>query len=139
MLELVRDIAHNKGLSLILSSHLLPDVEFVCEHVVVLDKGAVATEGPIAALKGHGGRIFEVRIKGDRDAFLEALRAAGLESRESEDELMRVFAPDGEGAATLFRLAARQQVQVRHLRASVPTLEDVFARAIGEEAVDAHS
>ncbi|HVZ24365.1 MAG TPA: ABC transporter ATP-binding protein [Vicinamibacterales bacterium] len=139
MLELVRDIAHNKGLSLILSSHLLPDVEFVCDHVVVLDKGAVATQGPIAALKGHGGRIFEVRIKGDRAPFLEALRAAGLESRESEDELMRVFAPDGEGAATLFRLAAGQHVQVRHLRASVPTLEDVFARAVGEEAVDAHS
>src|SRR5207253_10071730 len=54
MLELVRDIAHNKGLSLILSSHLLPDVEYACDHVVVLDKGTVAAQGPIEALKGHG-------------------------------------------------------------------------------------
>src|SRR3954466_3402780 len=53
MLELVRDIAYNKGLNLIFSSHLLPDVEYVCDHVVVLDKGRVATQGPIAALKGH--------------------------------------------------------------------------------------
>ena len=67
MLELIRDIAHNKGLNLILSSHLLPDVEYTCDHVVVLDKGAVATEGPIAALKGHGGRVFELRVKGDAD------------------------------------------------------------------------
>ena len=39
MLELIRDLAHNKGVNLILSSHLLPDVEFTCDHVVVMDKG----------------------------------------------------------------------------------------------------
>ena len=39
MLELVRDLAHNKGVNLILSSHLLPDVEYTCDHVVVMDKG----------------------------------------------------------------------------------------------------
>src|SRR5260221_13620002 len=50
MLELVRDLAHNKGVNLILSSHLLPDVEFTCDSVVVMDKGAIATAGPIEAL-----------------------------------------------------------------------------------------
>jgi ABC-2 type transport system ATP-binding protein len=132
MLELIRDIAHNKGLNLILSSHLLPDVEYACDHVVVLDKGAVATQGPIQALKGHGGRVFELRVKGDRTAFLDALRALGVECRESDDEMMRVFAPDGRGASFLFQLAAEHHVQVRHLRASVPTLDDVFAQAVGE-------
>ena len=46
MLELVRDLAHNKGVNLILSSHLLPDVEYTCDHVVVMDKGAIAAAGP---------------------------------------------------------------------------------------------
>ena len=46
---------------------------------------------------------------------------------------MRVFVPDGGGAQTLFAMAARQGVQVRHLRPSLPTLEDVFAHAVGEE------
>jgi ABC-2 type transport system ATP-binding protein len=45
MLELIRDLAHNKGVNLILSSHLLPDVEYTCDHVVVMDKGTVATFG----------------------------------------------------------------------------------------------
>jgi hypothetical protein len=45
---------------------------------------------------------------------------------------MRVFVPDDRDAQFLFRVAAEQHVQVRHLRASVPTLEDVFARAVGE-------
>ena len=132
MLELIRDIAHNKGLSLILSSHLLPDVEYTCDYVVVLDKGSVATEGPIEGLKEHGWRVFELRIKGDSPAFVEVLRAAGLECHETEEDVMRVFVPDGRGADYLFQLASTHRVQVRHLRASVPTLEDVFAHAVGE-------
>jgi hypothetical protein len=46
---------------------------------------------------------------------------------------MRVFVPDDSGAPLLFRLASQERVQVRHLRASVPTLEDVFAKAVGEK------
>src|SRR6478736_363935 len=127
MLELVRDIAHNKGINLILSSHLLPDVEYTCDYVVVMDKGQVATAGPIESLKGHGGRVFEVRVKGERDGFVAALQAAGLDCHTSEEDVMRVFVPDDRDAQYLFRVAAEQGVQVRHLRASVPTLEDVFA------------
>jgi ABC-2 type transport system ATP-binding protein len=132
MLELVRDIAHNKGMNLILSSHLLPDVEYTCDYVVVMDKGQIATSGPIESLKGHGGRVFEVRVKGDREPFVEALRAAGLDCHASEDDVMRVFVPDDRDAQFLFRVASEHRVQVRHLRVSVPTLEDVFARAVGE-------
>ena len=132
MLELIHDIAHNKGLSLILSSHLLPDVEYTCDHVVVLDHGAVATQGPIAGLKEHGGRVFELRVKGDAAAFVEVLRGAGLECHETDEDIMRVFVPEGRGADQLFQLASTHRMQVRHLRPSVPTLEDVFAHAVGE-------
>jgi ABC-2 type transport system ATP-binding protein len=132
MLELIRDIAHNKGLNLILSSHLLPDVEYTCDHVVVMDKGQVATQGPIAALKGHGGRVFELRVKGDLDSFIAMLHRHGLECHATDEDVMRVFVPDGRTAQFLFHLASEHRVQVRHLRPSVPTLEDVFARAVGE-------
>jgi ABC-2 type transport system ATP-binding protein len=132
MLELVRDIAHNKHINLIVSSHLLPDVEYTCDHVVVLDKGAVATQGPIEALKGPGGRVFEIRVKGDAAAFIAALQSAGLECHATDEDVMRAFVPDDRGAPFLFQLASQQRVQVRHLKASVPTLEDVFAKAVGE-------
>jgi ABC-2 type transport system ATP-binding protein len=133
MLELIRDLAHNKSVNLILSSHLLPDVEHTCEHVVVLDKGRVAAEGPIAALKGPSGRVFELRIKGDLDAFIHALHRQGMECHATDEDVMRVFVPDGRSARDVFELARAERVQVRHLRPSVPTLEDVFARAVGEE------
>ena len=133
MLELIRDIAHNKGLNLILSSHLLPDVEYTCDHVVVMDKGSIATSGPIEGLKGPSGRVYELRIKGDTQEFVGLLHSHGLECHATDEDVMRVFVPGDKGAPFLFRLAAEQRVQVRHLRASVPTLEDVFAKAVGEE------
>jgi ABC-2 type transport system ATP-binding protein len=135
MLELVRDLARNKGVNVIVSSHLLPDVEFTCEHVVVMDKGRVAAQGPIASLKQPRGQVFELRVKAPAgtDSFLERLRAAGLECHATDDDVMRVFVPGDGGARDLFALAAAEHVQVRHLRPSVPTLEDVFAKAVGVE------
>jgi len=135
MLELVRDLAHNKGVNLILSSHLLPDVEYTCDHVVVMDKGAIAAAGPIASLKQPRGRVYELRVKtaGELDRFVERLRAAGLECKQTDEDIMRVFVPGDGGANQLFALASAEQVQVRHLRPSVPTLEDVFATAVGEQ------
>jgi ABC-2 type transport system ATP-binding protein len=133
MLDLIRDLAHNKGMNLILSSHLLPDVEYTCDHVVVLNQARVATQGPIQELKAPQGSLFEMRIKGDRAVFLETLRAAGMTAHAAEEDFMRVFVPGDRGAQALFAEAATGGVQVRHLRPSVPTLEDVFARAVGEE------
>ena len=70
---------------------------------------------------------------GEVEPFLERLRAAGLECHATDEDVMRVFVPGDGGARQLFALAAAERVQVRHLRPSVPTLEDVFAHAVGEE------
>ena len=137
MLELVRDLAHRKGANVIVSSHLLPDIEYTCDDVVVLDKGRIATAGLIAALKQPLGQVFELRVKAPagRDSFVDRLRAAGMECHSGDagdEEVMRVFVPGEHGARRLFALASEERVQVRHLRPSVPTLEDVFAKAVGE-------
>src|SRR6187551_2330476 len=93
MLELIRDLGHKKNVNLILSSHLLPDVEYTCDHVVVVDKGTVATYGPIEALKGTHGRVYELRVKGDEGRFVAVLQAAGYEVSHTDDDVMRVFVP----------------------------------------------
>jgi ABC-2 type transport system ATP-binding protein len=131
MVALIRDIARERGLNVIVSSHLLPDVDDTCDHVLVLSGGRVATQGPIAGLKGHGRRVFEVRVKGDTDRFAAALQHAGLDCHDTDEDVMRVSVPEGRDSRDLFAVAAAQGVQVRHLRASVPTLEDVFVDAVG--------
>jgi ABC-2 type transport system ATP-binding protein len=137
MLELVRDLAANKGVNVIVSSHLLPDVEYTCEHVVVLERGRVAAAGPIAALKQPRGRVYELRVKTPAvvgaDGFVARLRAAGLECHSAGDDLMRVFMPGDGGPRQIFAIAADAGAEVRHLRPSVPTLEDVFAKAVGDK------
>ena len=135
MLELVRDLAHNKGVNLILSSHVLPDVEYTCDYVVVMDKGRIAASGPIEAMKQPRGRMYELRVKtsGELEDFFERLCVAGMECHSTDDDVVRVFVPGSGGARELFALAAAEGVQVRHLRPSVPTLEDVFAHAVGED------
>src|SRR5438477_1180659 len=104
MLELVRDLAHNKGVNLILSSHLLPDVEYTCDHVVVMDKGRIAAAGPIQAMKPPRGRVYELRVKTatDLETFFDRLRAAGLECHSTDDDVVRVFVPGDGGARQLF-------------------------------------
>ena len=133
MLELIHDLGHNKNVNLILSSHLLPDVEYTCDQVVVMDKGQVVAQGPIEELKGPAGRVFELRIKGDLPQFLEVLHASGLECHATDEDVMRVFVPAGRDQREIFALATEHGAQVRHLRPSIPTLEDVFAKAVGEE------
>jgi hypothetical protein len=62
-----------------------------------------------------------------------------MECHSTDEDVMRVFVPAAMSGAEyrdqqrIFSLAAKEGVQVRHLRPSVPTLEDVFAKAVGEE------
>ena len=108
MLELIRDLGHNKGVSLILSSHLLPDVEYTCDHVVVMDKGQVAAQGPIDELKGPAGRVFELRVKvaaGSLPGFIDVLQKAGMECHSTDEDVMRVFVPTGVGGSERTRPA----------------------------------
>jgi len=103
---------------------------------VVMDKGRVATSGPIASLKQPRGRVYELRVKtlsGELEPFLDRLQRAGLDCHATDEDVMRVFVPGEGGAKDIFAMAAEDKVQVRHLRPSVPTLEDVFAKAVGEE------
>ena len=132
MLALIRDLAYRKHVNLMLCSHLLPDVESCCEHVIVMDKGRIVGGGSIAELKGARARVFEVRPKEGHDRFVAACHAAGYECHETEEDVMRVFVPEGVGPRELFALATAEGLQIRHLRPSVPTLEDVFARLVGE-------
>src|SRR5437879_13778102 len=61
VLELARDLAHNKGMSLLFSSHLLPDAESVCDYGMVLGRGSLLAQGRISDLKQVHHRFFEVR------------------------------------------------------------------------------
>jgi ABC-2 type transport system ATP-binding protein len=129
MLALIRDVAARRQMSLILCSHLLRDVESVCERVIVLKQGEIAAAGRIDELAGPRRSIYDVRVKGDAAGFLTDLKDHGCDWQEGEDGY-RVFM-NGAGPDTVFRIARECGVQVRHLRPGIESLEDVFLRALG--------
>ncbi len=102
MLALIHDIATRRGMSLILCSHLLRDVERVCTNVIVFNQGQVARAGTIRELTGTRLQVFDVRFKGDNVGLLTDLKDLGADWRESEDGV-RIFLPEGHGPETIFR------------------------------------
>jgi ABC-2 type transport system ATP-binding protein len=129
LLELSRDLVSNKGMSLLFSSHLLPDVEFVCDQVIVLERGKLVTSGNIQQLKELHKQSFEVRLKADTGRFAERLSALGCTAR-MRDDLLIVEIPDDRSERMLWETAAQEQVQIRHLRPHRSTLEEVFLKAL---------
>src|SRR2546423_8412096 len=70
MLELVRDISHSKGVNVVVSSHLLPDIERTCDDVIVMQRGRVATQGSVADLRRTEGVQIEVELREPSQPFV---------------------------------------------------------------------
>lgn len=129
IIELARDLSHNKGMSLLFSSHLLPDVEAVCTYVIVLAAGKLLAQGEIAELKKVHSQSFEVRVKGELAPFASRLRSAACTVDEHAD-LLKVVLPEHESPQLIWRTAAEAGEQIRHLRPQRSTLEEVFLSSL---------
>jgi ABC-2 type transport system ATP-binding protein len=129
VLQLAHDLAHNKGMSLLFSSHLLPDVEAVCNYVVVIGGGKLLAQGEIQELKQLHDQTFDVRLKNDMTGFAERLAHAGCRT-EFVDDLLRVRIPAGGSPQLLWEVAADRNEQIRYLRPQRSTLEEVFLNAV---------
>jgi ABC-2 type transport system ATP-binding protein len=133
MLELIKDISSKKGISLILSSHLLPDVEYTCKEVVVIHQGNLMAQGNIQQLKGEHQKLYEVRIKGDMEKFGKELEKAGCKWKVDDEGMIKVFLKQKDDTNILFQAALRSDAQIRHMISSKHTLEDVFMKVVAEE------
>ena len=131
MLNLIREVSGTKGIHVVLSSHLLPDVEFVCGDAVVIDKGRTLAAGKIEELKRPAEAMFECRIKGDRTRYMQQLATAGCRCVEGDDGIIKIQVPDTKGSTLLLQIARDTEVQIRHLVPLKQSLEDVFLQVIG--------
>jgi ABC-2 type transport system ATP-binding protein len=131
VLALAADLARNKGMSLLFSSHLLPDVETVCDYVMVLGRGRLLAQGRIDALKERHQLEFELRVKGDQALFGRRLFARGIAAEPVDDHLL-LRLPPGTQPEAVWDTAREAGEQVRALRPRRSTLEEVFLSALGE-------
>lgn len=131
ILELILDISSKKDIQVLISSHILVDIEATCSYVVILNKGKVAAQGRMNDLKEIKYSLYEIKIKGETKEFLQRLKIMKCKIEETEDGILRVYLPPGQNTQEIFRIAAEQGIQIRHFIKSQTSLEDLFAKAVG--------
>ncbi len=132
MLELIRSISHGKGLNVIVSSHLLPDIERISDYVVVLVRGRLSAQGRIKDLKKIEGQPVDVELREPSGAFVNAILSQGAQLLHSKGFSYRIQAsgtPD-QVARLVFQAARDTNTQVRGFQAAERSLEDAFLEAI---------
>ena len=136
MLALVKELGEIHGIGLLYSSHLLGDVEAVCDKVVILQAGKVVAQDELASLKQDRGEGAEVRVKGKVGDFLLRVSGSGLSVDEKSPGCFRVSGTASEGKPlwrVVFEEARASRVQLRSFRPIRSTLEDVFLDALEGE------
>src|SRR5262249_17705067 len=133
MLRLLLILGKEHGKSLLLSTHLLGDVEEVCETVVILHHGKVLQHGTVQALRVHRQDRYRLQIQGDPTAFLEELRLEGVRLIQDNGRgELRVAVPDGWLTRAFFALADNHSVLLRGLQRDDENLEELFFRTLSE-------
>jgi len=133
MLELVRMIGTSEK-TVVLSSHVLQEVEQVCGHVVIMSNGKLVAEGETRVLVAGQDNVQTLTVRGDEDALGRYITALGRtcevldRSGEGKGQVALRIRGSGTGKE-VFRLAGQTGVQVRSYRAERLDLEEVFLRS----------
>lgn len=129
MLSLISDLGR-AGISVLLSSHLLPDVERVCGRVVILGGGEVLATGSIAEMREPHPRLYTVDYTGDGDSLVRELQERNVGVRSRSDGVLAIELP-ADGQQQLVFAAARQaRARIRGLHPKRSSLEEMFMTAI---------
>jgi len=128
MLRLLTTIASTLGRNMILSSHLLPDVEAICKHVVILDGGRQIAAGDLSRLLAGARDRLRVDVRGDRDRVAQALREANVEADVGPTGL-RIARRAGV-EAEVFRAARSVGAEVRYMGVEIRSLEELFLETV---------
>ena len=135
MLELVERIHKTMGISVVFSSHILEDIERVCDYVVILDGGRLITSqwlGDVNALTGE----VALQLEGGGDQFAEALAAQGVQVHRSMSETssydqLLVKAEDERVYDLIRDIAVAQHSVIRGMRSQARSLEDIYLGNVG--------
>jgi ABC-2 type transport system ATP-binding protein len=131
MLTLVRNVSHGKDVNVVVSSHILPDIERVCDSVVVMRGGRLAQQGSVASLQQTDGRQVDVELRLPSPAFAAAMERRGGRVVSSMGGRYRVALETSDPGRDIFAAALESEAEVRGFKPAVRSLEDVFMETAG--------
>jgi ABC-2 type transport system ATP-binding protein len=131
MIQLIQEIRDRGDLSLIVSSHLLRDVEECCDQVLILKDGNIAAYCDLEEERRANRRFLELETRGESNGcFLQALERLGCQTAAGAQGRIKVVMPEELEVRCLYALAAEQNVQIRRLTHKRDSLEDIFLKAM---------
>ncbi|HEX6044394.1 MAG TPA: ABC transporter ATP-binding protein [Pyrinomonadaceae bacterium] len=130
MIKLIREIRDSGKAHIVLSSHLLLDVEECCDEILILRDGQIAVYCNLEEERKSNRKFLMLETRGDQKRFVDALGKLGCEYAITNPTRMKVVLQDGVEVRDLYRLAAEEQVQLRRLSYKRDSLEDIFLKAM---------
>lgn len=130
MIRLVREIRDSGKANILLSSHLLRDVEECCEEILILKDGRLAVYCNLEEERKANRKFLLLETRGDQNKFAEAVGALGCEYALTGDHRVKLVLNEGIEVRDLYRLASEHDVQIRRLSYKRDSLEDIFLKAM---------
>ena len=132
MLDLIKDVSHGKGVNIVVSSHLLPDIEKTCDYVIVMQSGTVRSQETVARIRQTSHTQWDVELKLPSDGFAAALAKRDGTVVSALSNRYRVQFAEGFASPTraVFEAAKEVGEQVRVFQHAQRTLEDAFLEAL---------
>jgi ABC-2 type transport system ATP-binding protein len=130
MIRLVREIRDSGKANIVLSSHLLRDVEECCEEILILKDGKLAVYCNLEEERKSNRKFLLLETRGDQEKFATAIGALGCEYALTGDHRVKVVLQGGVEVRDLYRIASEHEVQIRKLSYKRDSLEDIFLKAM---------
>ena len=130
MIRLIKEIRDSGHANIVLSSHLLRDVEESCEEILILKDGNIAVYCNLEEERKANRKFLVLETRGDQAKFATALAALGCECAFTTDHRMKIVLQGETEIRDLYRVAAEHQVQIRRLTYKRDSLEDIFLKAM---------
>ncbi len=134
MLRLVREMKEEHGMNVLMSSHLLRDVEQVCDEVVIMREGMIVHECNLEEERRSNKCFVELEVSGNDENLRGSLPSVGADGVTEGNGRWRIVLPPGVEVEALWGLLAQQSLLVRKLTHRRDTLEEIFLKAMGHIA-----
>jgi ABC-2 type transport system ATP-binding protein len=130
MIKLIREIRDSGQAHLVLSSHLLLDVEECCDEILILREGQIAVYCNLEEERKSNRKFLMLETRGDQERFVKAVAELGCEYAISGEHRLKLVMQEGVDVKDLYRIAAQEQLQIRRLSYKRDSLEDIFLKAM---------
>src|SRR3984957_1583446 len=137
MIQLIQEIRKEGSVRLLISSHLLRDIDETCDEVLILKGGRIADLCNIEEERRSNRSFMELETVGATETFSVSIRGLGCECACFPGGRIKLVLPEHIEVRDLYVIASEQGVQIRRMNQRRDSLEDIFLRAMDHESVGA--